>query len=399
MEQIVETRYALDTFYLLLSGVLVMSLGIGFALFQTGLMQVRNAAEVWTANLALYAVAYLAYLLVGYRLMYPEAPLNPLWPGIGWGIGQDHRAQEILQSQGVFYYSKMADFFFQAAFVVTVVAIVAGALAGRARLLPSLVFALVLTGFIYPLQGYWKWGGGFLDELGFLDFAGAGVVHLCGAGAALAGVLLLGPRAGKEGVENEVDPSRHNLPLAGLGALILWLGWFGFTGGAELKVSDIAEANAVARVFVNTQTAAAGGAVTALLAARAWSGKVDWRALLSGLLAGLVAIAAEPLTPLPWQSLGVGAVAGAIAVLFRMGLDKLGLDDPIGVLSIHGAAALWGLAAVCLTHPQARFGIQLLGAAAILGFAFAASLLVWWALKLTVGIGPEPTGERQNAFE
>ncbi|MFN3918824.1 MAG: ammonium transporter [Methylohalobius sp.] len=399
MEQtVIETQYALDTFYLLVSGMLVMGMGVGFTMLQVGLIRAKNTIAVLTQNLALYAIAYLAYLLIGYQLMYPEAPSNPVWPGIGFLIGRDHAVTEVLQSNGGVYYSKMADFFFQAAFVVTVISIVSGAMAERTKLFPFLLFALVMAGFIYPLQGYWKWGGGFLDEpLRFFDFAGAGVVHLCGASAALAGVLLLGPRAGKYGPDGEIYLLPGcNLPLASLGAYILWLGWFGFTGGAELKISNIAEANAVARVFVNTHASAAAGAIAALLTARAWFGRTDLAIVLNGVLAGLVAITAEPLTPAPWQSLGVGAIGGVIAVFSKIGLDKLRLDDPVGALSVHGAAGIWGLVAVCLTNPQAKLSGQLIGIVAIFGSVFTASFLVWLVIKRLVGIRLSEADEQQG---
>lgn len=397
-QTVVETQYALDTFYLLVSGMLVMGMGVGFTMLQVGLIRAKSTIAVLTQNLALYAVAYLAYLLIGYQLMYPAAPSNPVWPGMGFLIGRDHAVTEVLQSNGGAYYSKMADFFFQAAFVVTVISIVSGAMAERTRLFPFLLFALVMTGFIYPLQGYWKWGGGFLDRFGFFDFAGAGVVHLCGASAALAGVLLLGPRAGKYGPDGKIYLFPGcNLPLASLGAYILWLGWFGFTGGAELKISNIAEANAVARVFVNTQASAAAGAIAALLTARAWFGRIDLAIVLNGVLAGLVAITAEPLIPVPWQSLAVGAIGGVIAVFSKIGLDKLRLDDPVGALSVHGAAGIWGLVAVCLTNPQAKLSVQLIGIAAIFGSVFTASFLVWLVIKRLVGIRLSEADEQQGA--
>lgn len=391
MEQILtELKYALDTFYLLMSAMLVMGMGAGFTLLQIGLVRAKNTAAILTQNMASYAVAYLSYLLVGYQVMYPDAPLNPIWPGIGFGIGQDHALGEVLQSEGKFYSSKMADFFFQVAFVVAVISIVSGVVAERIRLFPFLLFAAVLAGFIYPLQGYWKWGGGFLDKpLGFFDFAGAGVVHLCGASAAFAGVLLLGPRTGKYGSDGEVYPIGCNLPLATLGGFILWLGWFGFNAGAELKISDLSEANAVARIFVNTHSAAAGGALAALLAAHIGLGRADLTMMLSGALAGLVAITAEPLMPVPWQSLGVGAVGGAIAAFSRLGFDKLRIDDPAGALSVHGVAGIWGLVAVCLSNPEAKIGVQLLGIAAIFGFVFTISFIVWLLFKVLIGLSQE----------
>jgi Amt family ammonium transporter len=249
------------------------------------------------------------------------------------------------------------------------------------------LFAVVLTGFIYPLQGYWKWGGGFLNDLGFNDFAGSGVVHLCGATAALAGVVLLGARKGKYGKNGEIYPiPGANLPLATLGTFILWLGWFGFNGGSELVLSNVDEANAVAAVFVNTNMAAAGGVIAALITARLLFGKADLTMALNGALAGLVAITAEPLTPTPiWATL-IGAVGGVIVVFSIVGLDKLKIDDPVGAISVHGTVGMWGLLAVVITNPEATLGAQLIGLVTIFSFVFVASLAVWAILKATLGI-------------
>src|SRR5690606_20860 len=241
---------------------------------------------------------------------------------------------------------------------------------------------------IYPVQGYWKWGGGWLDELGFLDFAGSGVVHMCGAVAALVGVMLLGPRKGKYGPDGSVRAiPGANLPLSALGTLILWLGWFGFNGGSELKVSNVEEANAVALVFVNTNMAAAGGLVAALLMARAWFGKADLTMALNGALAGLVAITAEPLTPEPVIATLIGAIGGLLVVASIVTLDRVfKIDDPVGAISVHGVVGIWGLIAVPLTNSDASIGVQLIGAAAIFGWVFVASLVAWFAIKMIMGL-------------
>jgi len=246
----------------------------------------------------------------------------------------------------------------------------------------------VLTGFIYPVQGFWKWGRGFLDAHGFNDFAGSGVVHMCGAAAALAGVLLLGPRKGKYGPGRQVNAIPGcNLPLATLGTLILWLGWFGFNGGSELKVSNIAEANAVALVFVNTNMAAAGGLVAALLLARLWFGKADLTMALNGALAGLVAITAEPLTPTPGLATLIGAVGGLLVVPSIILMDRwFRIDDPVGAISVHGVVGVWGLLAVCISNPEATFGAQLLGIVTIFAWVFITSYAIWFLLRLSVGI-------------
>jgi ammonium transporter len=303
LNRLAELSYALDTFYFLMSGALVMWMAAGFAMLEAGLIRAKNTTEILTKNIALYAIACVMYMLVGYNIMYPAEAVNSVWPGLSFLLGDDHTAEAVLASKGDTYYSNLSDFFFQVVFVATAMSIVSGAVAERMKLWAFLFFAVVMTGFIYPLQGYWKWGGGFLDGLGFLDFAGSGVVHLCGATAALAGVMLLGARQGKYGNNGEIYPIPGcNLPLATLGTFILWLGWFGFNGGSELKISDVGEANAVAMVFVNTNASAAGGVVAALITAQLWFGKADLSMTLNGALAGLVAITAEPLTPTPyWQ--------------------------------------------------------------------------------------------------
>jgi Amt family ammonium transporter len=250
------------------------------------------------------------------------------------------------------------------------------------------LFSVVLTGFIYPVQGYWKWGGGFLDAAGFLDFAGSGVVHMCGGAAALAGVILLGARKGKYGPSGEVRAiPGANLPLSALGTLILWLGWFGFNGGSELMISNVEEANAVSLVIVNTNMAAAGGLVAALLLARAWFGKADLTMALNGALAGLVAITAEPLTPAPLAATLIGGVGGLLVVPSIVYLDRIfKIDDPVGAISVHGVVGMWGLLAVTLTNPDASLGSQLLGIATIFGWVFVTSFVVWFVIKMVMGV-------------
>ncbi len=398
MEKLIEVSYALDTFYFLVMGALVMWMAAGFAMLEAGLVRSKNTVEILTKNVALYAIACIMYMLMGYQIMYPGEAVNSVWPGIGFLIGEDHTLEEVLKSDGEVYYSVMADFFFQVVFVATAMSIVSGAVAERMKLIAFLLFAVVMTAFIYPMQGYWKWGGGFLDQLGFLDFAGSGVVHLTGATAALAGVLLLGPRTGKYGPNGEIHPIPGcNIPLATLGTFILWLGWFGFNGGSELKVSNVEEANAVARVIVNTNMAAAGGAVAALLTARALFGKADLTMLLNGALAGLVAITAEPLTPSPLLATIVGAVGGFIVVFSIVGFDKLRIDDPVGALSVHGVVGIWGLLAVCLSNPDAKLSAQLIGIVTILVWVFVTSFIVWFVLKAVIGIRLSPEDEYNGA--
>ena len=388
MNAIVETKYALDTFYFLVTGALVMWMAAGFAMLEAGLVRAKNTTEILTKNVALYAIACIMYMVMGYNIMYPGDGVSSWWPGVSFFLGADNTVDAVLAGgDDAPYYSTMADFFFQVVFVATAMSIVSGAVAERMKLWAFMIFAVVMTGVIYPMQGYWKWGGGFLDQLGFLDFAGSGVVHLCGASAALAGVLLLGARKGKYGPNGEVNAiPGANLPLATLGMLILWLGWFGFNGGSELKVSDVGEANAVAMVFVNTNMAAAGGLVAALITARLMFGKADLTMALNGALAGLVAITAEPLTPTPLLATVIGAVGGVLVVFAVITLDKLKIDDPVGAISVHGVVGMWGLMAVTLSNPDATFMAQLTGLVTILGWTFAASFVVWLILKMTMGI-------------
>jgi Amt family ammonium transporter len=390
--QVTELSYALDTFYFLVMGVLVMWMAAGFTMLESGLVRAKNTAEILTKNVGLYSIAAIMYMLCGYSIMYPGGfeggyfqSLSTLGSGL---VGTtDNEAAAVIASGGDTYYSSLADFFFQVVFVATAMSIVSGAVAERMKLWSFFVFAVVLTGFIYPVQGFWKWGGGFLDAAGFLDFAGSGVVHLCGATAALAGVILLGARKGKYGPGGQVNAIPGcNLPLATLGTLILWFGWFGFNGGSELKVSNVGEANAVALVFVNTNMAAAGGLVFALILARLKFGKADLTMALNGALAGLVSITAEPLAPSPIGATLIGAVGGIIVVFSIVALDKLKIDDPVGAISVHGTAGMWGLLAVPIYNETASMTSQLLGLVVIFAWVFATSFAVWFVLKATVGI-------------
>ena len=383
-DTVIHLAYSIDTFYFLMSGALVMWMAAGFAMLEAGLVRGKNTVEILTKNVALYSIACIMYMIVGYNIMYGDG--NGIIPGLSFFLGADNDVAAVLASGGDTYYSSMSDFFFQVVFVATAMSIVSGAVAERMKLWAFLVFAIVMTGFIYPVQGYWKWGGGFLDGLGFLDFAGSGVVHLCGASAAIAGVLLLGPRAGKyvKGRINAIPGA--NLPLATLGTFILWLGWFGFNGGSELKISNIEEANAVSMVFVNTNTAAAGGLVAAMLLSRAWFGKADLTMALNGALAGLVAITAEPLTPSPLLATIVGAIGGLIVVASIIFIDKAKIDDPVGAISVHGVVGIWGLLAVSFTNPDGSLVAQLIGIAVIFTWVFGTSFITWLIIKTVMGI-------------
>ena len=387
MEDLIQTNYALDTFYFLVMGVLVMFMAPGFAMLEAGMVRAKNTSEILTKNVALFAIACIMYMICGYYIMYPGGGEGAWLPILGLGIGEEHTAEAVLASGGDTYYSARSDYFFQVVFVATAMSIVSGAVAERMKLWAFLAFAVVMTGFIYPVQGFWKWGGGALDALGFVDFAGSGVVHMCGATAALAGVLLLGPRSGKYGADGKVNAlPGANMPLATLGMFILWFGWFGFNGGSELKLSNVDEANAVAQVFVNTNIAACGGLVAALILARALFGKADLTMALNGALAGLVSITASPLSGSIELSLFVGAVGGILVVFSITLLDKLKIDDPVGAISVHGSAGIWGLLAACLTDPAATLGAQVIGIVAIFAWTFITSLIVWYILKMAMGI-------------
>ncbi|MGA7279862.1 MAG: ammonium transporter [Desulfocapsaceae bacterium] len=384
-DRVIHLAYALDTFYFLVTGALVMWMAAGFTMLEAGLVRSKNTVTILTKNVVLYAVACIMYMIVGYNLMYGGGP-NGVIPGLSFLLGPDNAVDDVLKSGGDIYYSSLSDFFFQVVFVATAMSIVSGAVAERMKLWAFIAFCVVLTGFIYPVQGYWKWGGGFLDALGFQDFAGSGVVHLCGASAALAGALLLGPRKGKyAGGRINAIPGA-NLPLATLGTLILWLGWFGFNGGSELIISNIGEANSVAMVFVNTNMAAAGGVVAALILSRIWFGKADLTMTLNGALAGLVAITAEPLAPSPLLATVIGAIGGLIVVTAIVFIDKARVDDPVGAISVHGVVGIWGLLAVPLSNADATFVAQIIGAVTIFAWVFGTSFVTWMILKLVMGI-------------
>jgi Amt family ammonium transporter len=392
--QIFQLQYALDTFYFLVSGALVMWMAAGFSMLEAGMVRSKNTAEILTKNFLLYAVACIMYMVYGYEIMYDG---GAFLAGIAGGeslVADALAASAENGFEGGAVYSSASDFFFQVVFVATAMSIVSGAVAERMKLWAFLLFAVVMTGVIYPVEGYWTWGGGSVfglyslgDDFGFSDFAGSGIVHMAGASAALAGVLLLGARKGKYGKQGQIHAiPGANLPLATLGTFILWMGWFGFNGGSVLKLGDIASANSVAMVFVNTNAAATGGVIAAVLIARIMFGKADLTMALNGALAGLVAITAEPSTPSVLAATSIGAVGGLIVVFSILMLDKLKIDDPVGAISVHGVVGLWGLLAVPLTNEGASFVGQLVGALTIFVWVFFASLIVWYVIKLIMGI-------------
>nr|WP_202560464.1 ammonium transporter [Alcanivorax sp. DP30] len=380
-------KYALDTFYFLVSGALVMWMAAGFAMLEAGLVRAKNTTEILTKNVALFAIACIMYMVCGYAIMYDGSLFLS-------GIVADG----VAGAEEAATYAPSADFFFQVVFVATAMSIVSGAVAERMKLWAFLIFAVFMTGVIYPLEGSWTWNGADvfgmynLGDLGFSDFAGSGIVHMAGAAAALAGVLLLGARKGKYGPNGEVHAiPGSNLPLAALGTFILWLGWFGFNGGSVLATSSVADSNAVAVVFMNTNAAAAGGAIAALIVGRILFGKADLTMLLNGALAGLVAITAEPSTPTALQATLFGALGGVLVVFSILTLDKLKIDDPVGAISVHGVVGFLGLMLVPITNPLtddggASFTGQLIGAVTIFVWVFVASLVVWGILKAVMGI-------------
>ena len=379
-----ELKYALDTFYFLVSGALVMWMAAGFAMLEAGLVRSKNTTEILTKNVALFAVSCIMFLLFGYAIMYGSEAGGWL-PSFSFLLEAEHTVEKV--ASGGADHSLYSDFFFQVVFVATAMSIVSGAVAERMKLTSFLLFAIVLTGFIYPVEGYWKWGKGFLETLGFNDFAGSGIVHMAGASAALAGVILLGPRTGKyDDQGNAKGIPGANLPLATLGTFILWLGWFGFNGGSQLLLSDVENANAVAKIFVNTNAAATGGVVAVYLYTKLVYKKADLTLILNGALAGLVAITAEPLTPTPLLATLVGAAGGIIASLAIVIMDKLKLDDPVGAISVHGVAGVFGVLVVPLTNSKAAFLPQIIGLVTIFAWVFTTSFIVWMILKKTLGL-------------
>lgn len=390
---IYELQYAIDTFYFLVMGALVMWMAAGFAMLEAGLVRAKNTTEILTKNVVLFAIACTAYMVIGYAIMYGgEYFLSGIADVDADAVLKDFAARED-GFRGGSIYSGASDFFFQVVFVATAMSIVSGAVAERMKLWAFMLFAVVMTAFIYPVEGSWTWGAeGFMglnldDQFGFSDFAGSGIVHMAGAAAALAGVLLLGARKGKYGENGQVHAfPGANLPLATLGTFILWLGWFGFNGGSVLKLGDIGNANSVAMVFLNTNAAAAGGVIAALIVAKILFGKADLTMALNGALAGLVAITAEPSTPSALAATLIGAFGGALVVFSIITLDKLKIDDPVGAISVHGVVGFWGVMAVPLTNDGTTFGGQLVGAAVIFGWVFVSSLVAWFIIKMIMGL-------------
>ncbi|MCK0538142.1 ammonium transporter [Alcanivorax quisquiliarum] len=397
---VLELQFGLNTLYLVLCGALVMWMAGGFAMLEAGLVRARNTTEILAKNIGLFSIACLMYLVCGYAIMYGG---DLFLSGIGlFDHGAELAASQAAGFDGDTRYATPADFFFQVVFVATACSIISGAVAERMKLWPFLLFVVFMTALIYPVEGGWTWGGkdvlfGLfnLGDLGFSDFAGAGIVHLAGASAALAGVLLLGPRQGKYGPDGKINAiPGANLPLATLGTLILWMGWFGFNGGSVLKVADMASAHSVAMVFLNTNTAAAGGAVAAMITARLLFGKADLTMILNGALAGLVTITAEAATPSALQATLFGMAGGVLVVFSILLLDRLKIDDPVGAISVHGTCGVLGLMLVPLTNVDATWVGQIVGALTIFAWVFGISLIVWGGLKFCFGLRVDPEEER-----
>ncbi|HHJ18085.1 MAG TPA: ammonium transporter [Gammaproteobacteria bacterium] len=400
--KLIELIYSQDTFFLLMSGALVMWMATGFAMLESGMVRTKSVAEILTKNIALYSIACIMYMFVGYNIMYGSS--DSAWvPSLSFFLGLDNSLAQVVDSGGELGHSNLADFFFQVVFVATSMSIISGSVAERMKLWAFLLFSVVMTAVIYPVEGYWKWGGGVLEQAGFLDFAGSGVVHLAGATAAFAGVLLLGPRKGKYikkpdgGLQPMAIPG-SNMTFATLGTLILWLGWFGFNGGSQLTITSVEASNAVSLIFVNTNMAAAGGCVAALILSRLWFGKTDLTMGLNGILAGLVAITAEPLAPTPGLATFIGIFGGLLVVVSIILMDRVAhIDDPVGAISVHGIAGIWGLLAVVLSNPEASFMAQLEGILLIMAWVFGSSYVTWLALKKTMGIRLSELDEYEGA--
>jgi ammonium transporter, Amt family len=387
-----EVGFILNTFMFLVTGFLVMWMGAGFSMLESGLVRSKNVTMQLTKNIALFAIAAIMYYLIGYNLMYP----GDAWTVSGIiGAFSTTSLEPVGVGAGdvdITYASVGSDFFFQLMFCATTASIVSGTLAERIKLWPFLIFTVVLTGLIYPIQASWKWGGGFLAPgeegvIDFLDFAGSTVVHSVGGWAALAGALVLGPRIGKYGKDGKVNAfPGSNLTLATLGTFILWLGWFGFNGGSQLYMDTAGNVADISRIFANTNTAAAGGAIAAMILTQILYKKVDLTMVLNGALAGLVSITAEPLTPGLGAATLIGAVGGILVVVAVPMLDKLKIDDVVGAIPVHLVGGIWGTLAVVITNPAASLFVQIKSIVIVGIFTFVVSLVVWLVLKAVMGI-------------
>ena len=380
--------FILNSLLFLMAGFLVMFMACGFCMLEAGLVRSKNTTMQLTKNISLFSIAAVGYYILGYNLMYPLGTwsVDGVFSGVIGVAVMEAVGITADKADDISYATTGSDYFFQLMFCAATASIVSGALAERIKLWPFLLFTLILTAFIYPLQASWKWGGGFLDEMGFLDFAGSTVVHSVGGWAALAGAVILGPRIGKYKNGKVVPMPGANLPIATLGVFILWLGWFGFNGGSQLAMGTVGDIADVSRIFANTNAAAAGGAIMALILTQVVYGKVDLTMVLNGALAGLVSITAEPLTPTLGIATIIGAVGGAIVVFSVPMLDKFKIDDVVGAIPVHLIAGIWGTLAVPLTNADASFGTQIISIVIVGTFTVVASAVVWFVIKATLGI-------------
>ena len=388
-----ETAYIFNSFSFLVHGFLVMLMAAGFCMLETGLVRAKNAVVQCAKNIGLYSIAGLMFAFVGYNLMYMDVTgwigSFALWAPVDelktFGGDKDST------------YSSGSDWFFQMVFCATAASIVSGAVAERIKLKSFFIFVVVLCGFIYPIQGSWSWGGGFLSEAGFLDFAGSSIVHGVGGWAALTGAIILGARKGKYAEDGSITPMPgSNLPLATLGTFLLWFGWFGFNGGSQLAMGTAADVAAISNIYINTNLAAAGGVVVAIILTMLFYKKTDLTMALNGALGGLVAITAEPLAPTPMLAIFIGAVGGLIVVLAIPMLDKLKIDDVVGAIPVHLFAGIWGTIAVVFSNSDATIGAQLYGILSIGAFTIIASTIVWYLIKLIMGIRVTPEEEMEG---
>ncbi len=390
--------FILNSLLFLVGGFLVFFMAAGFAMLEAGLVRSKNVTMQLTKNIALFSIASVFYYLIGFNLMYP----GDAWLYTGWlgaigatvlevvGVGADAVGD-------IEYASVGSDFFFQLMFCAATASIVSGTLAERIKLWPFLIFTIVLTGLIYPIQAAWKWGGGWLDEMGFLDFAGSTVVHSVGGWAALVGAIILGPRLGKYAKDGRTMPMPgSNLAIATLGTFILWLGWFGFNGGSQLAMGSIGDVADVSRIFANTNMAAAGGSIVALILTQILYKKPDLTMILNGALAGLVSITAEPLTPSLGMAIIIGGIGGAIVVFAVPFLDKLKIDDVGGAIPVHLVAGIWGTLAVVLTNPDANIGTQVGAIVSVAAFVIVTSAVVWLVLKAVFGLRVDAEAEQKG---
>lgn len=388
-----EAAFVINTLLLLFSGVLVMFMAAGFSMLEAGMVRHRSVASIILKNISLYAVAGLMFFLVGYNLMYLDVAGGYLGSFTIWSADDAAAAAGDLSAGS----ASAASWFFQMVFVATTISIVSGAVAERMKIEPFLLFAVVLTGLIYPIAGSWKWGEGWLHLMGFQDFAGSTIVHSVGGWAALVGCMILGPRLGRFDEKGKPVPMLpSSASLVGLGVFILWFGWFGFNGGSQLAIGTSADAIAVANIYANTNTAAAAGVISALLLSRLRNGRIDLYASLNGALGGLVAITAEPLMPSLPQAAMIGAIGGALVVIFIPLLERLKIDDVVGAIPVHLCCGIFGTLIVPLSNPDANFLTQLIGVGAIGAFTVIASLVGWFTIKLIMGLRLPPEEEERG---